>query len=486
MNEKHDWEELIDRHLHGELDETEKERLAEWLDSETNARHEFVEYVQWDTELSEAVRESRHSTCDVDSLAAQPSMPEFPGANTRFLRMMLATATVVIVCLSACLIYQLAVIEMPHVKTDRIGQDNRESNPAIAQITGLSGALIWTGDRGQIVREITVGTELEGGTIEGLAPDSWFELQFRDGSTVMISGASLLTFADLGQKTLRLREGRLSANVAPQPAGKPMVIHTRSAELKVLGTRFDMEADLSSTVLTVSEGKVNFRRLSDGSEVDVQARHHVTTDSDHELRPVLVPDSVHAWRSQLHLKPENYGKWQPAIGQQPASLKAIPLIPPGFPDVTLYLAGLSVDRSDGSPVVVLPGSKFVVRGRLQTPARVHFGIRVTDPNGEFAGMFRGDRHDQQPLTMPDDHGRFEEVYNLHQFSVDPAVRDRQDELAPRPDGLILDGVWAFTHTGNPSGLEIIEIELTPPDQTAFLPVATEREDSENGLTQDKR
>ena len=33
MNEKNDWEELIDRHLHGELDEAEKERLAELLDS---------------------------------------------------------------------------------------------------------------------------------------------------------------------------------------------------------------------------------------------------------------------------------------------------------------------------------------------------------------------------------------------------------------------------------------------------------------------
>ena len=256
MNDKNNWEELIDRHLRGELDEAEKEHLAELLDSNAAARQEFVEHVQWDTEMSEALRESRHSLRDVGSLAARQPAPEGEGAKTRLLRLMLAAAAVVIVALSAGLIYQLDLTESRSVETGKTAKQLRASDSSIAKITGLSGALIWTGDRGQIVRDITVGTELAGGTIEGLAPDSWFELQFRDGSTVTISGTSLLTFADIGQKTMRLREGRLSANVEPQPDGKPMLIHTRSAVLKVLGTQFDIEASLASTVLTVSEGKV--------------------------------------------------------------------------------------------------------------------------------------------------------------------------------------------------------------------------------------
>lgn len=485
MNEKNDWEELIDRHLRGELNEAEQERLAELLDSDAAARREFVEHVQWDTEMSEALRESRHAHGDVDSLAANKSAPEGERAKTKFLRLMLTVAAVVIVALSAGLIYQLAQTKIRSVETDNIAEQPRASEPSVAKIAGLSGALIWTGDRGQIVQDITVGTELAGGTIEGLAPDSWFELQFHDGSTVMISGTSLLTFADLGQKKLRLREGRLSANVEPQPDGKPMLIHTRSAVLKVLGTQFDVEADLASTVLTVSEGKVNFRRLSDGSEVDVPAKHHVTTDTDDDLHPALTPNSVHAWRSQLHPK-QGYGKWQPATEEQPASLKAIPLIPPHAPHITLYLAGLSVDRSEGSPVVLLPGSKFVVRGKLRSEARLHFGIRVTYPNGEFAGMFRGDLHSKQPLAAKDENGRFEEVYSLQHFTIDPAVRDRQDELAAKPDGLILDGVWAFTHTGRPSGLEIIEVEVIPPAQHAPQSGTADEGDAPNRDTEDKR
>ena len=57
MNREFEWHELIDRHLHGELNEAEKERLAEWLDSDPAARKAFVEQVQWDTQFSEALRE---------------------------------------------------------------------------------------------------------------------------------------------------------------------------------------------------------------------------------------------------------------------------------------------------------------------------------------------------------------------------------------------------------------------------------------------
>jgi hypothetical protein len=458
-------EELIDRHLRGELDAAEQERLTELIDTSATARQDFVELAQWDTRFADALRESRHSPRDADILTADRAKTDGPWASKpKFMRLMLAAAAVVIVALSAGLIYQQGYPEGGISEAHNIATHRRASDVSIARITGISGSLIWTGDRGQIVRDVKIGTELAGGTIEGMAPDSWFKLQFNDGSTVMISGTSMLTFADLGQKRLRLREGRLSANVTPQRVGKPMLIHTRSAVLEVLGTQFDVEANLASTVLNVSEGKVRLRRLSDGSVVDVPAKHHVTTDTDDDLLSVLVPDSVHAWKSQLHLKPESYGKWRPATEQTLASVKAIPLIPPGYPHVTLYLAGLSVHRSDGSPVVVLPGSKFVVSGRLRSATNVHFGIRVMYPNGEFAGMFRGDLHQKQPLAAVDGGGRFVEFYDLRQFTIDPAVYDRRDELAASPDGLVLDGVWAFTHKDGPSGLEIIEVELVPPDE----------------------
>ena len=461
MNDNNDWEELIDRHLRGELDEAEKERLAELLDSNAAARQEFVEHVQWDTEFAEAVRESGHSPRDEDILAAERATTDAKSASKpTFLRLMLAAAAVVIVALSAGLIYQLASPESGRLNANKLTKERRVSE-FIARITGLSGSLIWTGDRGQIVRDVKVGTELAGGTIEGMAPDSWFELQFNDGSTVMISGSSMLTFADIGQKKLRLREGIFSANVVAQPRGKPMLIHTPSTLLEVLGTRFDVEASQASTMLNVTEGKVRVRRLSDGREVDVPAKHRVIAEGGGDLTPQPVPDSVNHWKSQLHLRPGSYGKWLPATQQRAAAQKAIPLVPPDNPSVTLYLLGIPVSRSDGSPVALRSDSQFVVRGRLNKPAKVHFGIAVSDVNGEFAGKFRGDLERDQPISKPDADGHFEVVYRIGDFTLDPCVRDRKEDLAIRPDDLILNGVWAFTHTGAPTGLEVSEVELLP-------------------------
>lgn len=458
---------LLLRYLDGSLSDDEIETVEELLAQDADARAILRSIAEQAVVIADDSRVTAATTLHPRAAIGQDEYSKIEKKKIRFLRELLVIAAMIIIALSTGLVYQLIQTENKSGDPENIAKQDQVSDPSIARITGVSGGLIWTGDRGQIVRNITVGTKLAGGTIEGLAPDSWFELQFRDGSSVTISGASLLTFADLGQKELRLREGRLSAKVEPQPAGKPMLIRTRSALLKVLGTQLDVEADLASTVLTVSEGKVNFKRLSDGSEVDVLAKHQVTTDTDKDLSPALTPDSVHQWKSQLSQKPGSYGKWQAGTKNAPASMKAIPLIPPNAPQMTIHVAGLSVDRPDGSPVVLLPNTKFVVRGRLRTEAteaRVYFGIRVSYPNGEFAGMFRGDLHHKQPLATKDKFGRFEEVYNLQQFTLDPSVRDRQYELAAKPDGLILEGVWGFTHTGSPSGLEITEVEVIPPER----------------------
>ena len=459
MSTNQNWEELIERHLRDELTDAEMEQLTELLDRYADARQRFVEEAQWDTRMTEVLRDGRTATADDDSESVLLHAVEDEKSANTLLRFLLAAAIAVIVVLSVGLYQQRALADR---RIAEIQASNLKAKPAIAQVIGLTGSLIWTGDGGEIQRELEVGAKLSGGTIEGVAPDSWFELQFNDGSTVMISGTSMLTFADASQKVLRLKEGSLSARVEPQPDGRPMLIHTHTALLEVLGTRFKVEAGLASTSLNVSEGTVRVRRRSDRSEVDVPAMHRLVAEADNELIAVSAPESVSEWTSELHRKPDSYGKWQPPRAGQPAALKAIPLIPPKFPDIKLYLAGLSVNREDNSPVVVQPGSRFIVRGRLQDAARVHFGIRVSYPNGEMAGMFRGDLHDKQPIATVDAEGYFEEVYQLDHFSIDPSAYERRSELAAKPDGLILNDVWAFTHNGKPSGLEIIDVKLVPP------------------------
>lgn len=445
---------LVSRLIDGQLTDNECRQLDELLSGSPNAVQRYRELLDTHEALSaiypgsvyEALN-AANSTSEsvVPPASLSPAESERKRSGTRARAASLAAVAVV----SAVAFWFLLV---------------RSSEKFVATVTAVSGAHIWTGDRGEIVREIRVGSQLSGGTIEGTAPDSWFELKFNDGSKVVIAGISLLTFSDDGQKILRLREGQLTADVQPQSKDCPMLVHTRTAAIEVLGTQFDVQSAMASTVLNVSEGSVRLRRLSDGREVHVQAEHIVIADDESPLIPERVPTSVHYWGSDFNDRSGYYGRWKPASGDRPASVKAIPLVPTEAPHVTLHLAGVPVRNADGSRVVVKAGSRFVVQGLMELQTPVYFGIRVNHPNGDFAGMFRGDLQREQVNAVTDSGGRFEEAYELNQFTVDPAVWDRRHELAPRPDQLVLDGVWVFTHSNPPSGLEITKVKLVSPEE----------------------
>jgi ferric-dicitrate binding protein FerR (iron transport regulator) len=274
-----DFEQRIAAWLDGRISEAESETLQQELRDSAEARTAFRLYAELDAVIRETADTQGVGTI---SKAGGSSISTPMPAKSPFLKVALAIAAGIIFLLTATLWIQ---------------QTNR--NRKIAHVTGLNGALTWIGDGGELVQasgtsQVPIAWanvlgedgELSGGTIEGTAADSWFELKFHDRSTAMIFGKSNLTFSDQGQKVLHLKQGRFSATVVPQSAAKPMLIHTPSAVLKVIGTQFDVEAVHDSTMLYVREGKVQIRRVSDGKTVDVPAGHRVvvTADSDMLLR----------------------------------------------------------------------------------------------------------------------------------------------------------------------------------------------------------
>ena len=342
-------------------------------------------------------------------------------------------------------------------------QEETESELPIAQITKLSGPLLWTGDGGQVNRNLQAGSKLFGGTIEGMGPDAWFELEFNDGSQVVIAGNSMLTISDLGQKELRLREGSFSANVMPQPKGKPMLVRTRSALFEVMGTRFSVDAELSSSTLTVNEGKVRATRLSDGSTVEVSAKHRVVAAVGRELVPEHMPDSVTLWQSHLEKgKKRNHGEWSPANGPESAHLKAVPYTLPAEIDVkrrTLYTLGMPVSSGDHPPVVLQPETKIRVRGMVASSHAIWFGMTLRRQNGDFAGRFQ--------IRLPAEEFKsgepFEVVLNLSDYELDPSLAKWAESLPKAPYGLIVKDIWCHT-LWDPAGLQVSEIELMTPTE----------------------
>tara|TARA_Y100000588_G_scaffold135185_1_gene148637 strand:- start:4036 stop:5394 length:1359 start_codon:yes stop_codon:yes gene_type:complete len=342
-------------------------------------------------------------------------------------------------------------------------QPEAEPEQPIAQITRLSGPLLWTGDGGQVDRNLQAGSKLFGGTIEGMAPDAWFELEFNDGSQVVIAGNSMLTISDLGQKELRLREGSFSANVVPQPEGKPMLVRTRSALFEIMGTRFSVDAELSSSTLTVNEGKVRATRLSDGSTVEVAAKHRVVAAVGRELVPEHMPESVTLWQSHLEKgKKRNHGEWSPANESESAHLKAVPYTLPAKNDPkrrTLYTLGMPVSRGDHPPVVLQPETKIRVRGKVASSHAIWFGMTLSRENGDFAGRFQ--------IRLPAEEFKsgepFEVVLNLSDYELDPSLAKWAESLPKAPYGLIVKDIWCHT-LWDPAGLQVSEIALTTPSE----------------------
>jgi hypothetical protein len=334
----------------------------------------------------------------------------------------------------------------------------------IATIKALSGSLIYTGDRGIVRKDLKEGDSLEGGTIEGMTPDAWFELEFVDGSTVMISGNSMLTFSDDGQKKLRLQEGGFSANVKPQPKGRPMLVQTRTAIFEVLGTRFSVDAEQTTATLTVSEGCVRVTRLSDNLSVDVPAKHRVVASQDHQLTPELLPDSVSIWDSRLERgAKEGNGDWVPAQESEPAHLRAIPYTISAKLDKqqrTIYTISTRVSQKDSPSVILKPSSRIRVQGKMNTPHAIWFGVTLRRPNGDFAGHFQI----IEPAERFQPGETFDVTLNPEEYHLDPSLKKWAVGLAKTPFELKVGSVWCHS-LWDSVGLQVSKMEILAPEKS---------------------
>jgi len=238
-----------------------------------------------------------------------------------------------------------------------------------------------------------------------------------------------------------------------------MLIYTPTARLEVLGTQLNVEAGPSSTMLSVNKGRVRVTRLADGSVAEVPADHQVVASVDRraELTVTRRPKPVNAWQSDL---PTDglHGKWLPEPGESNGSLRAAPLLW-GCPEkpITLYLVALSVSRSRSIPVVLTPGGKLRIRGRIESTGDVYFGLTTIHVRGGFAGKFLVQRHfevDQEKGESLDIELRLEDFRPQEQELIEKFPEKFPDS----PVGLELVDWWCCT-INEDAGLEITHVEL---------------------------
>ena len=353
----------------GSVSERQAEELNVLLRAHAAARDEYL----WRVELHARL------ACDAEAILGGDAMAvsePAPVAQTSWRRAALA--------LAACLAVLLGGVWL----WPRAG-----SQEDIVELVRATGSVSWSSEDGRVRPALEAGARLGEGslTVEGAASSA--VVKFRDGSELTLSGDAELSFSDHGQKRLTLRRGAFSADVCPQPAGRPMVIRTPAAEAEVLGTKFSMSAVAEQSTLSVDTGRVQLRRLVDGATVEVASAQSAVATLDAAVKLQASSRAVTAtrWREDFRMKPSELwqGVWLPAEGPVPARMTTAPHVAATRADGTKVITqAVSRKNSSAGRIVALkPDSVLTVKLRMQRPKPVTVLLSRHETAGPFAGNY---------------------------------------------------------------------------------------------------
>ena len=341
---------------------------------------------------------------------------------------------------------------------------------SLAVIKDVNGAVRWTRIDGKTRYFDSAGASVSAGTIESMTPDSSATLTFTDGSTVTVSGQSNLMISNDDGKLLSLRKGVLFASVVPQAPSQPMRLNTTTAELTVLGTRFELIANQAQTKLSVNEGRVGLQRVSDDTSVEVQAGYQTealfTTEAP--LQVTAIPNPARTWTADLE-HDVDHGRWVPVesllrielgldieaglvqeknarevyaerLSNVPDGSGAIFAEPVRNQRETLYFSSLSAKRNALRPILLSEEARFRIQGKVSLPSEIVIGVAATNPERLTPGRFSAERKVE---------GDFDIEIAVHELHT----------ATQRAVGLELLSWFCFT-SQREAKLAITEVELT--------------------------
>lgn len=360
-------------------------------------------------------------------------------------------------------------------------ESSANRNAIIAKATNVHGTIEWTHENGVVETLTETNVSLTGGTLETMTSESTITMQFTDETTVTLDGLSLLTISEQQQKILRLKRGNLSADVAPQPNSKPMMVFTEAAELRVVGTQFNVNARDESTKLIVNEGEVLLKRTTDGESVNVVPQHQVVASlrDAKQLRSVKRARQAHVWKSDLQSE-TSHGKWIPSkmelvkelklavangkltqaeatkIYKKAASLNDQQGSAFALPSRFGLSVVVSVNQEATIPVVLEQNSSIRITGRAYAATDLVVGITTNQLDGGFSGKYQ--QHvDLTDLLDPATHG----------FTLDipiNAMSRINSDFPASPIGKEFVSCWCSHPTNKVTKIELTDIEIVKTEE----------------------
>ncbi|HEX8910984.1 MAG TPA: FecR domain-containing protein [Humisphaera sp.] len=164
----------------------------------------------------------------------------------------------------------------------------------VARVTETSGGLEVLDAAGVATPAFAGHAVLAGQTLRTVGDEGFAAVEYPDGSRIEMSVDTVARFGDASAggggdagKRVYFSAGVIRADVAPQPPGRPLVVASPQAEIRVLGTKFSVASAMPDTTrVDLESGKVELVRTSDGRLVELAAGSYALARAD--LEPVVV------------------------------------------------------------------------------------------------------------------------------------------------------------------------------------------------------
>jgi hypothetical protein len=174
-----------------------------------------------------------------------------------------------------------------------------------------------------------------------------------------------------------------------------MLLRTPTAEIEVLGTVFSVDAQATSTSVSVERGRVRVRRLDSPEVIEVGADQKVVVTAGRAVQPLEpepAPAAVWSWRAALDAPLDSRWicLWLAADEKDPKRIASVPVLVGARqkflkPGMKIVLEGVT-----GQPGGVAVNARTTLRLRVRSLCDDHFDIffNTTHPAGGFAGNFQ--------------------------------------------------------------------------------------------------
>ncbi|CAN5906848.1 hypothetical protein BH11VER1_BH11VER1_07840 [soil metagenome] len=304
------------------------------------------------------------------------------------------------------------------------------ANHTVAKVIMVSGDFFYVSGPSSERLLLKDHEMLSAGTLETDDDAASLMLEFRDGTSLTLSGGVELIFTDDGQKRLTLKHGVLAANVAPQPQDRPMLIKTPTAEVQVVGTVFNLTARPDDTLLRVDKGLVRLKRLADGQSVEVPPNNTglASLDTRQRLDATVTPVPQLDWQFDFTTTAPPIpwrGIWRPVADGKSNLMTASTYVAKRHGDGTSVTHhGISVRTSYLKPPLrLLAGADTTVRFRIKLDELVPMSVMLLTNklDGRYGGNF--EVHFQPQELHPDEAGWCELEIPVSRFKVADVPKD---------------------------------------------------------------